>query len=283
MMRNYSILLALLVALNSCETVIDVSLDSNDVTLISEAYLDFSDTSDTGHAHVYLTKSAPYFSKESNPPVSGATIVVNGSYILEESIDSLGYYSAFGIPKNALDTVDMRIMATINGVEGEWLAKDYALDVPRIDSIYSFYDVSFPENEAGYFVNIMAQEPAQKGHFYHIEAVVQDTVSFELNPGTKRSSIFTDEFINGMSLNFTINDEPLTLSDSVFVTLSTISENAYYYYFNLYTLLTESSGIGAAPPFELHGNVISQNDNFENAHGNFMVRYQSYQEFVITE
>ena len=58
---------------------------------------------------------------------------------------------------------------------------------------------------------------------------------------------------------------------------------SYYYYFNLYTLLTETSGIGSAPPFPLHGNVVSIDENFENALGYFQVRSTTEKEITITD
>ena len=113
--------------------------------------------------------------------------------------------------------------------------------------------------------------------------LVNDTISFELSPGTKRSLIFKDEYINGMDLNFIVNDIPLKEGDHLKVVLSSITEDIYYYYFNLYTLLTETSGIGAAPPFPLYGNVVSINENFGNALGCFQVRSTSVKEITIVD
>lgn len=283
-MRKIILIFVALVMFSSCETVVDVFLDEEDITIVSEAYLDFDEYSDHGIAHVYLTASAPYFSGEVNPPLSGAIITINDTYILEESSDSVGFYYNAEIPKSINDTFELKIIADINGVQGEWIARDASPIMPIIDSIYSFYEEgTFPRFEDGYFVNIQAQEPAESFNFYHLDVQVADTTSFQLNPGSKRSSILTDEFVNGMALDFTVNDEPFNITDTVGVTLSAISENTYYYYFNLYTLLTETSGIGAAPPFGLNGNVISQNDNFTNSHGNFVVRNRSHRTIVITE
>lgn len=283
-MRGFILFFMVFVLFTSCETVVDVNLEEGDVTIVSEAYIDFSDTSDYGIAHVYLTESAPYFSDVVNPPLSGAIITINDTYILEESLDSVGYYYNAMIPKSINDTFELKIIADINDKQGEWVASDVSPIMPIIDSIYSFYEEgTFPRFEDGYFVNIVALEPGDDMNFYHLDVQVADTMSFHLDPGSKRSVILTDEFVNGMALDFTVNDEPFNLLDTVQVTLSSISENTYYYYFNLYTLLTETSGIGAAPPFGLNGNVISQNENFNNSHGNFVVRNRAVKEIVITK
>ena len=55
--------------------------------------------------------------------------------------------------------------------------------------------------------------------------------------------------------------------------LSSITEDMYYYYFNMYTLLTETKWNRFTTSFPLYGNVVSLNDNFSNALGNFQVKY----------
>ena len=86
-----------------------------------------------------------------------------------------------------------------------------------------------------------------------------------------------------MDLDFEINNSPMKKGDHLKVVLSSISEEVYFYYFNLYTLLTETSGIGAAPPFPLTSNLVSLNDNFDNALGSFQVRSTTTAEITIEE
>ena len=47
--------------------------------------------------------------------------------------------------------------------------------------------------------------------------------------------------------------------------------------------LTETSGIGAPPPFPLYGNVVSLNDNFSNALGNFQVRSTTVKQITVED
>ena len=92
-----------------------------------------------------------------------------------------------------------------------------------------------------------------------------------------------DEYVNGMDLNFIVKDNPFKEGEHLKVILSSITEDVYYYYFNMFTLLTETSGIGAAPPFPLYGNVVSVDENFDNALGCFQVRSTTEREITIID
>ena len=270
---------------SSCETVVELELDEGAINLVVESYLEFSDTSDSGFAHVFLTESSPFYNNQSPKIISNSTVFINDMYPLIEDPDSVGYYtSQTPIPYLGEEEYSLDIIADINDVEGHWRAINNYTTVPEIDSIYYVYEpASPPFQEEGYYVKITLTDPAEEVNFYHLTVLVNDTISFELSPGTKRSLIFKDEYINGMDLNFIVNDIPLKEGEHLKVILSSITEDIYYYYFNLYTLLTETSGIGAAPPFPLYGNVVSINENFGNALGCFQVRSTSVKEITIVD
>ena len=268
---------------SSCETVVQLELNEGDKTLVVESYLEFSDTSDIGSARVYLTESSNFYGTTSPNPVSNASIFINDTYILDEDPDSLGYYiSNTPIPYLGEETFDLDIVADIGGEEGHWIASNDFTNVPKIDSIYYDYvSAEPPFLDEGYYVKIMFKDPVEEQNFYHLTVLIDDTLSFELTPGTKRSLIIRDEYINGMKLDFVVNDEHLKEGQTLNLILSSITEDMYYYYFNMYTLLTETSGIGAPPPFPLYGNVVSLNDNFSNALGNFQVRSTTEMEIKV--
>ena len=269
----------------SCETVVELELNEGDKTLVVESYLEFSDTTDTGLARVYLTESSNFYGNTSPNVVSNATILINDTYVLDEDPDSLGFYvSNTPIPYLGEETFDIDIVADIDGKEGHWMASNDFTNVPKIDSIYYEYDQAEPPfQDEGYYVKIMFNDPVEEQNFYHTTVLIDDTLSFELNGGTKRSIIIRDEYTNGSNYEFTVNDEPLQEGQTLKLILSSITEDTYYYYFNMYTLLTETSGIGAPPPFPLYGNVVSLNDNFSNALGNFQVRSTTVKEITVED
>lgn len=282
MKKNIYYLLGLL-WFSSCETVVELELNEGDKTLVVESYLEFSDTTDTGLARVYLTESSNFYGNTSPNVVSNATILINDTYVLDEDPDSLGYYiSNTPIPYFGEETFDIDIVADIDGVEGHWMASNDFTNVPKIDTIYYDYlQAEPPFQDEGYYVLIKFNDPVEEQNFYHLTVLIDDTLSFELNGGTKRSLILRDEYSNGSDFKFIVNDEPLKEGQTLKLILSSITEDMYYYYFNMYTLLTETSGIGSPPPFPLYGNVVSLNDNFSNALGNFQVRSTSVKEITV--
>ncbi len=272
-----------LLCFSSCETVVDLELNEGDKTLVVESYLEFSDTADVGSARVYLTESSNFNGNTSPNIISNATILINDTYVLDEDPDSLGFYvSNLPIPYLGQEKFDIDIVADIDGKEGNWTACNDFTNVPNIDSIYYvFKEAAPPFQDEGYYVKIMFEDPVDEQNFYHLTVLINDTLSFELTPGTKRSLILRDEYVNGSGLNFEVNDEPLKEGQTLKVILSSITEDTYYYYFNMYTLLTETSGIGAPPPFPLYGNLVSLNNNFPNALGNFQVRSTTVKEITV--
>ena len=272
-MKKASIYILFMILFTSCETVVEVDLQDGEKNLVVESYLEFSSKTNMGFAHVYLTESSAFYENNTPKAVSSATLTINDIFTLVEHPDSSGYYvSQDSIPAGAPE-FELKITATIDEKEGAWIAKDTYTEIPSIDSIYYAYKpASPPFQDEGYYAKIMLVDPFEVSNFYHLDVFINDTLSFELNGGTKRSSILRDEYTNGSALDFEVNDAPLKYGDHLKVRLSSITEEVYFYYFNLYTLLTESNGIGSPPPFPLFGNVVSLNENFNNGLGGFQVR-----------
>ena len=282
-MKELTFFTTILILFSSCETVVPIELAEGNKNIVVESYLEFPDTLDYGFARVKLTESSAFNSSEASNTVSNATIFINDTYALQEDPDSLGYYtSTEPIPYTGEQEFSIEIVADLDNKEGRWKATNAHTNIPSIDSIYYTYEpASPPFSEEGYFVKIMLTDPAAEQNFYHLTVLINDTSRFELNPGTKRSLILQDRYVNGMDLDFEVNDIPLKVGDTLEVVLSSITEEVYFYYFNLYTLLTETSGVGAAPPFPLSSNLVSLNDNFSNALGFFQVRSTTQRQIVI--
>lgn len=283
-MKKASIYFLFLILFTSCETVVEVDLNEGEKNLVVESYLEFSKSTNMGFAHVYLTESSAFYENKRPKAVSNAILTINDVYTLVEHPDSTGYYvSQDSIPAGASE-FELKITATIDDKEGEWSAKDTYTEIPSIDSIYYVYEsASPPFQDEGYYAKIMLVDPFEVSNFYHLDVFINDTLSFELNGGTKRSSILRDEYTNGSVLDFEVNDDPLKYGDHLKVRLSSVTEEVYFYYFNLYTLLTESNGIGSPPPFPLYGNVVSKNENFNNALGLFQVRSFTQSELSVQD
>ena len=282
-MKNVFLILVSLLVFSSCETVVDLTLPEGQKSLVSEAVLEFPDDSDYGNVRVFLTQTASFFSDAPNLPISGANIVLNDTYLLDEHPDSMGYYTIGSIPKEIGAIYKLDIEAEISGVSGSWSGSDYLTQRPIVDSFYVvFKPAQGPFHEGGYHIHMAFDEPGDQKNFYHqkIEVLRNDTLRPYKDPNFIQ--IYDDELVNGQYLDFEINHIPFLLSDTVSVAFSSITEPTYLFYENINQLLFETIGIGAAPPFPLRGNLISQNDNFENSLGNFQVK-NIFEKVIIIE
>lgn len=284
-MKNTYLFLAALFLLSSCQTVVDLELDEGSKTLVSESVLEFVQGKDYGSVRVALTETASYFSNDENPIVSNAIVVLNDIHILVEQEENSGVYIFDSVPLVAVNEVcKLSIQAEVNGVQGEWEGTDYFTQLAPIDTIYTSFELEAGHlGKDGYFVNIGFTEPGNEINFYvqEIEHKPFDT-TFVLHD-FPYPHIYDDIVVNGQYLEFPINDRPYKKMDTVSVKFSSISEHTFSFYENLIQLLFQTVGIGAAPPFPLRGNLVSQNENFENALGNFKVKNVFQRDLIIGE
>ena len=283
-MKNVFLILSCLFVFTSCETVVDLELSEGAKTLVSEAVLEFPSDSEFGSAHVYLTETSNFFSADVNPAIPGAIIILNDTYVLEEQEDSIGYYMASGIPKEMGANYTLDITAEINGVTGSWLGSDDLMSIPVVDSIYVTYKPSSgPFHDGGYHLRMAFQEPGNQVNFYHQKVVVKRNDTLKAYRGPTYNEIYDDLWFNGQYLDLEVNHRPFSLYDTVNLKFSSITESAYMFYDNVNQLLFETVGIGAAPPFPLKGNLVSQNSDFENSLGNFKVKHVFERSIIIKE
>lgn len=283
-MKNLSLILFSLLIFTACETVVDLELNEGDKSLVSEAVLEFPSDSEFGVVHVYLTATTNFFSNTPNQPISDAVIVLNDTYMLNEQTDSLGYYIAEGIPKEIGESYTIDITADINGVVGNWIGADSLMDIPVVDSVYVIYKPAMgPMDDGGFHLKMAFEEPGDQVNYYHQKMNVRrnDTLKAYKSPGY--NEIYDDLWVNGQYLDFEINRRPFLLNDTVNLKFSSITEASYMFYDNVNQLLFETVGIGAAPPFALKGNLVSQNDDFENSLGNFKVKNVFEAEIIIQD
>ena len=283
-MRNSYLFIAVLFIISSCQTVVDLELEEGSKNIISESVLEFVQGKDYGSVRVDLTETSSYFSNDENPVVSNAIVVLNDLYILVEQEENPGLYIFDSVPLDVNATYKLSIQAELNGIEGEWEGTDYFTQLAPIDTLYTYFELGGGHhNKDGYFVNIGFTEPANEVNFYIQEVDHKPFDTDDVVHKLPYALIYDDLFVNGFYLEFAINDRPYQLKDTVSVRFSSISEPTYSFYENLNQLLFQTIGIGAAPPFPLRGNLVSKNENFENALGNFKVKNVFRKDLVIEE
>ncbi|UKN01013.1 DUF4249 domain-containing protein [Paracrocinitomix mangrovi] len=252
-MRNYLIFISSLfvVMLNSCTKDIDIELDEGDEKLVIDAWF----TTEQKVHEIRLTKTAAYFSNESVPVASGATVEISGGGQIFPFMEvSPGIYQSDANAKAEMGTeYTLTVMH-----EGEvYTAKDYCDTVPTLNQL-ELSPVYNSQNELrGYQFLIWTTELSGYGHYYCWRILnngiyVTDTLS--------EISIETDDYL-GDGLTFeafpidyiSVND--CNPGDTLTLEQHNISKQTYDAFIGILSETAWSGGIFAAPPANAPTNV----------------------------
>ncbi len=254
----------LIIILFSCEDVVQVKLENEDIDLISvEAYIS---TLSKNNIFVKLEKSSPVDETEKNEPVTNAIITISddlevpttvtlretevaGKYMLPDDVS----YSP--VPGR---TYHLHI-TTAEGVEIS--GSDYMQEVEPLDSVTVHLSA-----RGGYeFLAVFINGPNYPGpiQYYKWDIYVNRKFLYESN-----NMIFVnDELVDGnyvynfeIFTDFFINEDErvLHIGDTVFVEQMSISEAAYDFYLGMMNQ-TFSGSPFSVPPANIPGNLTASN------------------------
>ena len=259
------ILIYILVAtLYSCEDVVDVELNENDIDLISvEAYLT---TFPTDNVFVKLEKSLPVTNPNVNPAINNAKVVISDDQVPSNEIilEEDGNTGIYKIPQNGLyETVTGRnydLSITMeDGVEIS--AREYLQKTEPLDSLKINLSARGNFDFLGVFIN--SQETPGPGHYYKWDIYINNELLFR----SDQMSLVSDELVDGNYVyDFEIftdfyppNEEEIKvfdIGDSVYVVQNSISKSAYEFYFGMINQAFTGSPF-SVPPASLPTNLIS--------------------------
>lgn len=221
----------------SCEDVIDVNLNSENLNLIGvEASITTLD-----EPTVFLYKTLKVNQDEAYPGISGAVVFISDNATpvnkinLVEDASKKGFYT---IPKNASfkGVAGKEYTLTIQSEGVTLIGKDKLNAVDPIDSIQVTPSARGEKRFLGVFT--YGKEPIGKGNYYKWEVFVNNKL---LNK-TEQLAIASDEFVDGKYVKkleiFTdyyeyskeATDRKLKLNDIIYVKQTSISEFAYNFY-----------------------------------------------------
>lgn len=227
------------VLFTSCEDVIDVKLNEENLNLIGvEAGITTID-----EPTVFLYKTLQVDQDVAYPAISGAVVSIsdNASPVnqinLVEDLQKKGLYR---VPQNSsyLGIAGREYTLTIQ-TEGTTLtAKEKLSKVEPIDSIQVFPSMRGNKLFLGVFT--YGKEPLGIGSYYKWDIYVNDTLQHE----SDRLAVASDEFVDGNYISglevYTDfhdvkkpEDRKLDLNDTIYVKHSSISKFAYYFYFQM--------------------------------------------------
>lgn len=203
-MRKISVLFTFLLCVQSCQEVVDVDLATEDPRLVIEATGIQKKHDSTGEFRVKLSKTAPYF-QDSIPKVSGAAIsleINDHTIAIPESDEQKGVYQQ-QVPM--IYEVDYKLV--IKSEEEEYQGKTRLYSTPVIDGV---------QQEKGLFdsdktqLKVFYTDPKEKVNYYLFSYISKHGKNLSISDdqyynGNQISTLYTEEFIPGDSINIRIN------------------------------------------------------------------------------
>ncbi len=249
-MKNIIIILLSVIALSSCDEVIELDIQQAEPRLIIEALV----TNQPGRQYVQLTRTIPFGAKEKVPTVSGASVSVSDAYgqVMDYTESTPGYY----VPAEAfVGTPGMTYTLHVE-VDGQtYTAEEVMQDVPPLDSLSVREDPeekADPEEEGRFYeVLIYGKEPQETENFYLFKFYRNDTLF--TNDG---SWIFAyDDTILGGNIQALPTPLYYAASDKARLEMYPITRQAYRYYLDLSSNINNDGGMFSGQPANVRTNI----------------------------
>ncbi len=259
-----AILLSLLTAfiLASCEDVVEVNLNDEDIDLVAvEAYLD---TRANDNIFVKIEKTLRVNQAESNPPVSNALVEISDNEAVPNTIvlEEQGNTGIYKLPENTVyEAVPGRTyQLTITTEEGVVItASEYLQEVETLDK--TRVNLSARGDYEFLAVYINSQETPGKGNYYKWDIYINNELLYE----SEYLSFASDELVDGNYIyDFEIltdfeeeeEDKLMHKNDTVRVEQLSISKASYDFYFALINQAFTGSPF-SVPPANVPSNLVS--------------------------
>ena len=244
----------------SCTERIDIELDTSNRRLVVYGEI----TTDFQYHSVSLTESAPYFSNEPPPPVSGAHVRVDfdSTTILYNEIPvESGIYRSEqpfrGIPGTQYHLTIENIDVDQEGGTEVYQASSVMPSSGYADSLgmERFQSPFF----SGYQVRLYGPDPPTR-EWYNYKLFRND---YPLNDNLSSFFVQSDDFFNGsyiygLPIGFLDDDEPfesITPGDTVMLELNSISKTFYTFIQEAQNELSGNNPLFSGPPANVSSNI----------------------------
>ncbi len=256
------IIILLLLFLVSCEDVVDVELNEEDIDLVAvEAYIN---TKATDNIYVRIEKSLAVNVSETNPAVSNATVEISdnadvpNTVILEEQGNTGVYKLPAGTEYEAIPGRTYQL--TITTPDGTVISgEEYLQEVEQLDTVKINLSERVNYEYLGIYIN--SQETPGEGHYYKWDIYINGELLYE----SENLSFASDELVDGnyiydllIAVDWADDDEDkfMKLGDTVVVEQLSISKDAYKFYWSM-TDQAFSGSPFSVPPANLPSNLSS--------------------------
>lgn len=280
----------------SCEKVVNIDLSEGNKRLVVEGTLKhYKDEPSNGFQSIKLSTTYAYFDTDPDNAVRNAIVSIVDNTddtitLLEEDAENPGTYTSSDLVAQLNHSYTLKVSCELNGTTEEFEATEILKPVTDIDSIYQEFVEESLFDEEGYYARIDISDPASEKNFYKWDVFitrVDDPLGVpksaleEVNGGTKREIIRDDEFLGENSTGISVYDNVAFPGDIIRIDQFSISEEAYYYFFNFYGLIAESGG--DIPPAPVIGNIKNTNDPEDYGLGYFGVSSVTSKTITIVE
>ncbi len=261
--------------LSSCEDVVDVKLDEGVSQLVVDAWL----TNEAKPQHIHLTQSKAYFQSGLGQPVADARVQVtdnDGQVFDFVDPERDGIYTWSPAPGNKFGSIGNSYTLEVRVGDDTYFASSSMNRVPAVDSlVFTFEEgqIGFPD---GYYGEFFARDPVGPGDTYWIKTYKNGQF---LNKPSEINIAYDAGFSAGGNVDglifippirFGINrvpddsdtdsDDtndvpPYAPGDSVYVAIHSITQEAYYFWEQARTQMT-NEGIFAVPLANVPTNIV---------------------------
>ena len=246
--------LTLALTLTSCQDVVKLNVPTGQPLLA----VDGAVTDQPGPYVVRLTQTAPYFTNEAAPPVTGAVLTLTDDVGTRETLRerSPGEYVTTGTLRGRVGG-QYKLAITAQGEQYE--ASTAIRRAVGIDSVGYKYEAASGFIDGGYTILYNGQEPAGVGDYYRFEIFQNGVLRNKPADLLTRSDELVDgNYLRDLELNGGPGQVQFVKGDRVRVVVQSLTAD-YYYFLNELSTQINNAGLFAAPPANVRTNVLNLN------------------------
>lgn len=271
-MKKYLILLFLASLLISCESVIDVPLDTANPKLVIDANILWQKNTIGNEQKIKLTTTTNYYN-QTIPTVSGALVSIKNSnnsiFNFVETVTNSGEYICTSFVPTLNETYTLTVV--YNGES--YNSTEKLLATPNIDTVQQNSVQGFGGDEIQ--VKFFYQDNGLENNFYFI-GVKNSVLSIP------EYGVLKDEFFQGNTMFGFYTTPELKSGDQLFFTLEGITEKYFNYMNKLINIAGSQNGSPfATPPATLRGNIINQNNDSNYPLGYFHLSEVDSKNYIV--
>lgn len=259
LIKNYLLMLMLLLAGAACTDVIEVELPQGDALLVVDGQIYDS----PGPYTINLSTTAPYFGDAQTPRAAGAQVQIQDSEGFSEILREVapGQYQTQHIQGKQGNSYTLSI---------QWEGQSYQATTSirpgaQIDSLTYKYQPAKGGQDEGYFLYFFGNEIPGEGDHYQVRLYKNGQY---LNKPSDLTYV-SDQMVEGNYIHdLLVNWKPFAMHDEVRVEMLVITEDHYQFLLEL-NQQTSNGGMFPNPSANVRTNVVNTSSKGPKAVGYF--------------